>query len=157
MTQAELDAKNAARFAVKYVEETKYERGGWALIDTTTGTVVGRDGGEPEDQLLVRDWSWVQDLANALAAESTALRAALKAIAAEILSPDYPSTPPTYERPASTYEASYGGGDCSAHGRWYGRCESCVIDFRRATDLHDQAWANAKRERLVALARAVTL
>ena len=32
---------------------------GWHLIDTVTGEWVGSDGGEPEDQSLVRDWDWV--------------------------------------------------------------------------------------------------
>lgn len=28
--------------------------------------IVGRDGGEPEDQSLVRDWNWVADEMNKL-------------------------------------------------------------------------------------------
>ena len=39
----------------------------WVLIDTKTGEVIGYDGGEPEDQLLVRDWSWVPDILNKIA------------------------------------------------------------------------------------------
>ena len=41
---------------------------GWhfVLIDTETGEEVGTDGGEPEDQLLVRDWKWVPELLNKL-------------------------------------------------------------------------------------------
>lgn len=27
----------------------------------TPPVVIGSDGGEPEDQSLVRDWSWVRD------------------------------------------------------------------------------------------------
>jgi hypothetical protein len=34
-------------------------RDGWHLIDTVTGEWIGCDGGEPEDQSLVRDWDWV--------------------------------------------------------------------------------------------------
>ena len=39
------------------------------LFDTSTipPTDVGRDGGEPEDQTLFCDWSWVVDLCNRLA------------------------------------------------------------------------------------------
>lgn len=39
------------------------------LIDTQTNTIVGNDGGEPEDQLLLRDWRWVVVLLNELARE----------------------------------------------------------------------------------------
>ena len=41
------------------------------LFDTSTNppTEVGSDGGEPEDQTLSRDWSWVVDLCNRLATE----------------------------------------------------------------------------------------
>ena len=31
----------------------------WCILDTKLKTVVGYDDGEPEDQLLVRDWDWV--------------------------------------------------------------------------------------------------
>lgn len=37
--------------------------GFWELRDEskTPPVVIGSDGGEPEDQSLVRDWSWVRD------------------------------------------------------------------------------------------------
>lgn len=41
----------------------------WYLLDTKTNRVVGCDGGEPEDQLLVRDWAWVPYLLNKVANE----------------------------------------------------------------------------------------
>ena len=41
----------------------------WLLIDRHKRCVVGADGGEPEDQLLVRDWSWVAEALNAVHAE----------------------------------------------------------------------------------------
>lgn len=41
----------------------------WLLIDRHRRCVVGADGGEPEDQLLVRDWSWVEEALNAVHAE----------------------------------------------------------------------------------------
>lgn len=63
---------SAPRFKVEYLKETRYEPAGWALIDTTTNEAVGRDGGEPEDQLLIRDWKWVPELTNALAARAEA-------------------------------------------------------------------------------------
>lgn len=37
---------------------------GWVVVDTEVNRVVGCDGGEPEDQLLVRDWEWVTILLN---------------------------------------------------------------------------------------------
>jgi hypothetical protein len=47
----------------------------YRVVDRTTGQEVGRDGGEPEDQLLCRDWRWVVDALNAVAKEADALRA----------------------------------------------------------------------------------
>ena len=44
----------------------------WFLVEIVDGVIiriVGSDGGEPEDQLLVRDWSWVADEMNKLANE----------------------------------------------------------------------------------------
>lgn len=43
----------------------------WSLLrrnEDGSVTFIGCDGGEPEDQLLVRDWSWVCDALNAEAA-----------------------------------------------------------------------------------------
>jgi hypothetical protein len=46
---------------------------GWWLVEFDAAgkavRIVGSDGGEPEDQLLVRNWSWVAKEMNALAAE----------------------------------------------------------------------------------------
>lgn len=33
----------------------------WELEDGKPIRLIGTDGGEPEDQLLVRDWRWVQE------------------------------------------------------------------------------------------------
>ncbi len=38
----------------------------YAIIDTLKWLPVGTDGGEPEDQTLGRDWSWVVDALNDL-------------------------------------------------------------------------------------------
>ena len=41
---------------------------GWCIVEhLPDGTLIliGCDGGEPEDQLLVRDWSWVAPALNA--------------------------------------------------------------------------------------------
>lgn len=51
----------------------------WILaVEDDAGAIVeiiGADGGEPEDQILPRDWVWVRDLAQrALDAEAKALR-----------------------------------------------------------------------------------
>jgi len=32
----------------------------WFVYDSKTDRIVGEDGGEPEDQMLVRDWRWVE-------------------------------------------------------------------------------------------------
>lgn len=43
-------------------EEIEYDNDGsyrLFVVDTVAKTVVGSDGGEPEDQTLVRDWAWV--------------------------------------------------------------------------------------------------
>ncbi len=40
------------------------------LVDTSTGDVVGSDGGEPEDNTFYRDWSWVPTLLNKVAEEA---------------------------------------------------------------------------------------
>lgn len=49
--------------------------GGWAderslLVDTKDGRILGTDGGEPEDNTLGRDWSWVAVELNKLAEEA---------------------------------------------------------------------------------------
>lgn len=41
----------------------------WVLLDTERNEIVGHDGGEPEDQILLRDWDWVGALANKISAE----------------------------------------------------------------------------------------
>jgi hypothetical protein len=35
------------------------------VVDTATNAVIGMDGGEPEDQLLYRNWGWVVPALNA--------------------------------------------------------------------------------------------
>lgn len=49
----------------------------WTVIDRSTGKVIGSDGGQPEDQLLVRNWSWVVDALNALSDETNSKPAAM--------------------------------------------------------------------------------
>jgi hypothetical protein len=47
------------------------------LIDhARCGRIVGRDGGEPEDQSLGRDWSWVADALNEMEQERIEAREA---------------------------------------------------------------------------------
>lgn len=41
--------------------EEDYCWGLWELLDGHPTRLLGRDGGAPEDQLLVRDWSWIAD------------------------------------------------------------------------------------------------
>jgi hypothetical protein len=60
----------ADRFVLRQVDGRPYGNDSLAIVDNTTGLVVGSDGGEPEDQTLNRDWSWVVPLLNRLAAEA---------------------------------------------------------------------------------------
>jgi hypothetical protein len=68
------------RFVVveRYADNGSFSH--WALVDTVNGRELGADGGEPEDQLLVRDWEWVPKELNALQAENARLREALEGI-----------------------------------------------------------------------------
>ena len=47
---------------------------GWSVFDSLTNRVIGSDGGEPEDQLLIRDWKWVIEALNAVDRELTTYR-----------------------------------------------------------------------------------
>lgn len=49
---------------------------GWELVDRETGDACGTDIAEPEDKILVRDFQWVQSLANRLASDLAAERCA---------------------------------------------------------------------------------
>ena len=53
----------------------------WMLYEFDGDTpvrLVGEDGGEPEDQLLVRDWKWVPEEMNKLAVELAARDARIR-------------------------------------------------------------------------------
>lgn len=52
----------------------------WMCVDTTSGRVLGADGGAPEDALLVRDWRWVPRELNAVNAERDDAREKLRAL-----------------------------------------------------------------------------
>lgn len=63
------------RFIVKFADnlpaavEAGY-KDCWVLVDTLTGEIVGADGDEPEDMVLVRSGlEWVVTLANSLASD----------------------------------------------------------------------------------------
>ena len=53
-----------------WIEDEGRFNSGWALLEFDDAgkflRVVGQDGGEPEDQLLIRHWSWVVDELNEL-------------------------------------------------------------------------------------------
>lgn len=66
------------RFRVEAYDEEW--RSGFRLIDTQTGEEVGRDGGEPEDQSLVRDWAWVPERLNAAESELERRRGQVRAL-----------------------------------------------------------------------------
>lgn len=55
----------ADRFILRRYEDS--DGGHMELVDTTTGEVVGYDGGEPEDNTFRRDWAWVPKLLNKVA------------------------------------------------------------------------------------------
>ncbi|MHA1169375.1 MAG: hypothetical protein ACTSRU_16230 [Candidatus Hodarchaeales archaeon] len=50
----------------------------WAIVefddDDNPLRIVGEDGGEPEDQKLVRDWKWVEEELNLLADKERELK-----------------------------------------------------------------------------------
>lgn len=68
LTTKELEdlAASSSRFYIIHSHADEYMPECWACIDRTTGVAVGNDGGEPEDQLLVRDWYWVVQALNRL-------------------------------------------------------------------------------------------
>lgn len=66
------------RFRVDYLGEMR-----WGVIDTANGRLVGIDGGEPEDQLLCRDWKWVPEELNKLAARVAASDERIRELEAE--------------------------------------------------------------------------
>ncbi len=58
------------------------------LVDTTDDRELGTDGGEPEDQCYGRDWKWVPEELNKLAAENERLREALVGVEAAVPRPE---------------------------------------------------------------------
>lgn len=59
-----------------------YDGESWCLLekmDDGTHRLVGMDGGEPEDQLLIRDWAWVVTELNAQAKQIEKLKRVAKA------------------------------------------------------------------------------
>lgn len=66
------------RFRVDYLGDMR-----WGVIDTADGRLVGIDGGEPEDQLLCRDWKWVVVELNLLAATLAARDERVRELEAE--------------------------------------------------------------------------
>jgi hypothetical protein len=67
------------RYQVYAIEKSVlwcHGNGEWGLFDTHAKpwALVGHDGGEPEDQLLVRDWQWVPVVMNSLNDEIERLR-----------------------------------------------------------------------------------
>lgn len=68
MRTAELQQQRADT-SLRFYIDREAEDDCWIVVDRSTGEEIGRDGGEPEDQLLVRDWQWVAEALNALDAE----------------------------------------------------------------------------------------
>jgi hypothetical protein len=109
--------------------------------------------------LLPPGWNWRDKAAAIIArhfagmeAEAGAMREALQQFLQAAFMPsfgDYSG----YESATYTYEKSYGGGECSKHGRYYGSCSSCRLDFERFQRQKD---AEARRSRDNALDTAMT-
>jgi hypothetical protein len=64
MSIQDFDKQKATTSRRYYIDEVGPDEDGWRIVDRATGAEVGRDGGEPEDQSLVRDWAWVADALN---------------------------------------------------------------------------------------------
>lgn len=77
----------------------------------------------------------------------------LKGLVVAIGLPMYATTI-DFEYPEKTYDKSYGGGDCSKHGRYYGICHSCNRDFERAKKEADRE-ASWKREKAISNATSL--
>jgi hypothetical protein len=62
-----INAETAKKIGIETYYGYKGEKFFWLLIENLpdgTKRLVGEDGGEPEDQLLVRDWKWVAPALN---------------------------------------------------------------------------------------------
>ena len=58
--ESAFDLTEAQRESLGFYDSSDYC---WVLLDDADN-IIGCDGGEPEDQVLVRDWSWVVDAMN---------------------------------------------------------------------------------------------
>lgn len=76
----------------------------------------------------------------------------LKKFVEEVRSPNY-APPIDFALPERKHDASFGGGDCAKHGRYYGHCHCCEDDFNRAQAKAQREFEWAKRDRLEALVR----
>jgi hypothetical protein len=81
--------------------------------------------------------------AEAAEAEAGRLREAAQAFLQAALMPRFGEYS-GYESATYTYEKSYGGGECSRHGRYYGSCASCRYDFERFKERADWEARNAR-------------
>lgn len=72
MSSEEFDKQKADTSRRFYIDDMGPDEDGWRIVDRATGADVGYDGGEPEDQILVRDWAWVADALNQVEAERRA-------------------------------------------------------------------------------------
>lgn len=60
-----------------------------------------------------------------------------------------------WEAPSKTYDKSYGGGDCSKHGRYYGTCACCNNEMHRHYKNQRERFEHERRRELEQLARQV--
>ena len=49
-----------------------------------------------------------------------------------------------WESSAGPYNKAWGGGDCTKHGRWYGRCHSCENDWKKLREQSDRDAVHAR-------------
>lgn len=128
--------------AATVIPEFKGEDCQWHLLEFDAGgkflRLVGSDGGEPEDQLLVRDWQWVAEELNRMAAWQDQARAAGWA-----------------PRPESASRF-----DCPEHGKGVsadedGCCSTCGADCQQVDLEADLAAARAELTKVLEERRAM--
>lgn len=60
-----------------------------------------------------------------------------------------------WEVPSKTYDESYGGGECSKHGRYYGRCACCDREMKMHYEHQRRRFEYDRKRKLEELARQV--
>ena len=128
------------------MSERKFTPAPWGLRRTDTGpwAVFSAETGIWVACTQRRGWP-AEDIANArLIAAAPALLEALEAYRSARSMPSTGDWAQLPDPPSRTYDASYGGGDCSKHGRYYGHCHCCENDTRKAREQMDRDAVHAR-------------